>query len=81
VDSTNRITTLVCRCDMSKVGVVDRAGIIEMLVPESSKRYELFWDRHHFKTAEPYHAMNWDLINQLTQQKPVDASSDTKDTT
>lgn len=53
------------KCDMSNIGVNNRSAMIEMLVPEDKDRYKLFWDRHHFKTPDPYHAMNWDLIKQV----------------
>ena len=56
------------KCDMSTIGVNNRSAMIEMLVPEDKDRYKLFWDRHHFKTPDPYHAMNWDLIKQVIKK-------------
>lgn len=58
----------VNRCDMSKVGVVDREEMVSMLEPDKSKQYDLFWDRHHFKRPDPYHAMNWDMMNAVLAQ-------------
>lgn len=58
----------ITRCPMGKVGVVDREVMIEKLVPNRDKRCTLFWDRHHFKTPNPYHAMNWDLTNQMLRK-------------
>jgi hypothetical protein len=53
---------------MSEVGIVDRTAVIDMLVPDKTEQSELFFDHYHFKTAEPYHAMNWDLTNQLIKK-------------
>jgi hypothetical protein len=53
---------------MSEVGIVDRNAVIDMLVPNKTEQSELFFDHYHFNTAEPYHAMNWDLINQLIKK-------------
>jgi hypothetical protein len=45
--------------------VFDRVEMLKKVAPDEKKWPELYYDKLHFNTPEPYHAFNWLLLNRL----------------